>query len=254
MELYNNNSYLHEKSESDTIMGRALMSGRLAAALFFSAAMHASLLWMNMYDSKQIGSPNLFVKTIGFNAHINDADVSTLGSDREIQKEAVLHGSNNTNSLSQERFVAAEPPPRSNDAVQMPVDDVVVQESSESIKGMMVGPAGFTGFGGSRRRPFEVVGAVDPRIQNSNGDTDHSMARRQIAQTVVAEMKNELNQLMPADAGQVCQLQVSVACYKRNDALERYLLSKAPMLQQLVGGKAVRVASEDGLWKIEISN
>ena len=188
------------------------------------------------------------------NAHINIADVYTLGTDRNIQKEAVLQGSNNTPPVMQERFEAAEPRPTSNDAVKIPVGDDGVQEPPESIKGMMVGPAGFTGFGGSRRRPFELVGAVDPRIRNSNGDTDHPTALRQIAQTVVAEMNNELNQLMPADAGQVCQLQVSVACYKRNDALEKYLLSKAPMLQQLVGGKAVRVASEDGLWKIEISN
>ena len=234
-------------------MGQALMSGRMGGALLFSVVIHACLIWANAYHSKEQGLPNLLVKTTGFDAHIRAMPGSANSTDRVVPKAEFLYGSNSTSVAHQANFVAAELPRKPSVEPQLQVGESGAEESTEPIQGMMVGALGFTGFGGTKKRPFELVGAAELRIQNANAESHGAAPVRRIAQEVLTEMKSQLNQLMPADPGQVCQVQVSVTCQKRNDRLEKYLLSKAPMLQQLVGGRTVSVVSEEGLWKIHYS-
>lgn len=73
-------------------------------------------------------------------------------------------------------------------------------------------------------------------------------------QAFLEELKNDLNQIIPLEAGQMCQLQAAVVCQKNNDILEKYLLMKVSSIQQLVAGKMVIIKSGDGQWRIEISN
>jgi hypothetical protein len=123
----------------------------------------------------------------------------------------------------------------------------------EPIKGLAMGSSGFTGFGGGRKRAFEFANShTDSSSQNINGDSQQTLLRRQMIEALLAELKNELNQLLPLDSGQKCQLQVAVVCKKRNEFLEKYLLMKAPSIQQVIAGKAVTISSDDGQWIIEL--
>jgi len=249
-----NNSFSSANTKPDASLGQAMMHGRFGAAMLFSAVVHISLLGMQIVPSHTVDASVLMKKTIALNVRIGDAADVVNNTEHAPQKETLLHGAGKTKHEVLERFVATEPLSEIVHNAHAEVVTSGTEEVVEPIKGMMIGAVGFSGWGGARKRPFQLVGAAEHHIQNAVGETDRTGMRIEIAQAVVAEMKDELNRTVPADAGQICRLQASVACQKRNESLEKYLLLKAPMLQQLVGGRLVSVASHEGLWKVEISN
>lgn len=252
MELFSKKAFL-DLTKRGFLQNHALSDSHIGTAMLLSVAIHALLLSTN--TNNDVRPRNLAMKISGFDTHIKTDAKQSHTSENQQQKGSELIALDvnplsefdrleRTETFEQQAFVTV--------SQQNKTDG---EEMQVPIKGLSVGGVAFTGFGGGRKRAFELVNSHDESLaRNTNGDLQEIILRRQMAQVFLAQFKNDLNELIPIDAGQKCQLQTAVVCQKSNDVLEKYLLLKMPSIQQLVAGKMVRIASDDGQWKLELSN
>lgn len=227
----------------------------LATAALLSMAVHAALLLIGVRSNDRVSSFSQSISVVRFDATTGSAGEQIRTSVNQQQNVSEQVAVDNKPILTQDKTVVLDASHASTNGLQPALGQSDGEQAQEPIKGLAVGGLGFAGFGGGRKRPFEFATAnVEQTSQMANADTHESFARRQMAQALIAELKKDLNQFIPADIGQKCLLQTSLVCQKRNESLEKYLLIKAPSIQQLIAGKMVRITSDDGQWSVEVSN
>lgn len=227
----------------------------LATAALLSMAVHGALLLIGVQSKDRINS---FSQSFGV-VRIDTSSGSTGGQvDATVylqQNELKPIAVDKKPILTHDHAVVKDASHAAANGSQPALGTSNGEEAQEPVKGLAIGGLAFAGFGGGRRRPFEFATTnVEQNSQTANADAHESFAKRQMAQALIAEIKKDLNQLIPADIGQKCLLQTSLVCQKRNESLEKYLLIKAPSVQQLIAGKMVRITSDEGQWSVEVSN
>jgi hypothetical protein len=227
----------------------------IAAAALLSMAVHASLLLIGVQSNERVSSFSQSISVVRIDASTGSSQGQVNASVYKQQNELEPIAVDKKPILTHDQAVVIGASQAATIGAQTALGPSDGEEAQEPIRGLAIGGLGFAGFGGGRKRPFEFVTAnVESASQTTSADTHESFARRQIAQALIAELKKDLNQLIPADIGQKCLLQTSLVCQKRNESLEKYLLIKAPSIQQLIAGKMVRITSDDGQWSVEVSN
>lgn len=254
MELFNKN-VLYKEIKYGFGQTRALLNRRIGVALVFSMATHALFLSLNTDSSKNFLLSLQPIRIVASDANIRFKAKPSNTLVNQVLKETELLRMSSKTTTGFDQLPIAETFQKSTFATQNVINLMDDEAMQGPVKGLAMGSAGFTGFGGGRKKAFEFANAnANSPLQNINGDSQETFLRRQMVEALLAELKNDLNQLLPLDSGQKCQLQEAVVCKKRNEFLEKYLLMKAPLIQQLVAGKVVSVTTEDGQWKIELTN
>ena len=254
MELFNKKPHI-DPTKHSFIQNYASWDHRIRAAILLSIAFHALLLLLDT-SSNNISLPSHKpMKVIGINSQIWSEEKLSKAWVKNQQSQSELITTNSEFRLSIDQLAITETFEKPAYVNQNPSDPTDAEESQIPIKGLSVGSSAFTGFGGGRKRPFGFVQTKSESSSlNTSGDLQDVIVRRQMIQAFLEELKNDLNQIIPLEAGQMCQLQTAVVCQKNNDILEKYLLMKVSSIQQLVAGKMVIIKSGDGQWRIEISN
>lgn len=252
MELFNK-KVLSKQTKHGFVKNCALLNRPIGLAVVFSMATHALFLSLNTHSSKNFLSSDQPIRIVGSDAYIRFEAKPSNASLNQALKETELLRMSRKSTSGFDQLPIAETFEKPAFATQNALDQMDGEAMQGPIKGLAMGSAGFSGFGGGRKRAFEFANShADSPSQNMNGDSQQTLLRRQMIEALLAELKNELNQLLPLDSGQKCQLQVAVVCKKRNEFLETYLLMKAPLIQQVFAGKAFTVTSDDGQWIIEL--
>ncbi len=227
----------------------------LATAALLSMAVHVSLLLIGVQSNDRVNSFSQSFSVVRIDTSSGSTSDQVDATVYQQQTELEHIADDRKSILTHDQAVVIDASQAATNGSQPALGPSVGEEAQEPVKGLAIGGLGFAGFGGGRRRPFEFATTnVEQNSQTANADAHESFARRQMAQALIAELKKDLNQLIPADIGQKCLLQTSLVCQKRNENLEKYLLIKAPSIQQLIAGKMVRITSDDGQWSVEVSN
>jgi len=227
----------------------------LATAALLSMAVHGALLLIGVRSSDPVNafSQSFSVVRIDTSSGSASGQVDTTVYQQQTELEHIAV--DRKPILTQDQAVVIDASQAATNGSQPALGPSNGEEAQEPVKGLAIGGLAFAGFGGGRRKPFEFATTnVEQNSQTANADAHESFARRQMAQAIIAELKKDLNQLIPADIGQKCLLQSSLVCQKRNESLEKFLLIKAPSIQQLIAGKMVRITSDEGQWSVEVSN
>jgi hypothetical protein len=254
MELYSKFFWLRDTKHGFE-KPHASFHGYLATAALLSMAIHASLLLIGIQSNDRVNSFSQSISVVRIDATSGSTGGQVNATVYKQQNEREHIAVDRKPILTQDQAVVIDASLPATNGSQPALGQSDGEEAQEPVKGLAIGGLGFAGFGGGRKRPFEFVTAnAEQNSQTANADTNESFARRQMAQALIAELKTDLNQLIPADIGQKCLLQTSLVCQKRNESLEKYLLIKAPSIQQLIAGKMMRITSDDGQWSVEVSN
>lgn len=252
MGLFNSSNSWYVGTTVDVQKHQLWFSDRFSVALFLSVGLHVGFMLANLHDSNQPSLLTFIQAPHDFKVKLNGSSETTSSSRQESQKERVLSDFMQKDREQPRLVTEIEPRIQADQEAQALNVEPLTNASSEPIQGLAIGSVSFTGFGGSRKRPFELVGSSVLQTQQYKREDPRLVVGSLAAQTITLEIKNELNRKMPADEGQICFLDAQVNCQKHSTVLEKYLQSKSPMLQQLLVGAVMKVSWENGLWRVDL--
>ena len=223
----------------------ALTDWRLLGALVLSMGVHAAVVSLESPNPAQVLPTGQRLKAPHFDVNIiASAVVQDHLSNKAAQPVPLVTKVNQPGTVEDHTPVTV--------TASMTSDPLPANDLQDAVQGMRVGSFGFAGFAGARKKPFEPISSgSEGHAQPHRGEGLEPGSREMLLQAVMRGIKNDLSRAVAPEAGQLCQLTTLVACEKKNEDLEKYLQRKAPLLQQLTGGRAIKVMTENGEWKVE---
>lgn len=223
----------------------ALTDWRLLGALVVSMGVHAAVVSLESPNPAQLLPTGQRLKAPHFDVNIIGSSlVQDHSSNKPAQTVPLVTNVNKPGTVEDHTPVTV--------TASTTTDPLPANDLQDAVQGMRVGSFGFGGFAGVRKKPFEPMSNVsEDHPHTHRGEGLEPSNRDTLLQAVMRGIKNDLSRTVAPESGQLCQLTTLVACEKKNEDLEKYLQRKAPLLQQLTGGRAIRVMTENGEWKVE---